>query len=235
VGAAGASENPTRLWEPSQNGLFPELPQRHSFTTGALDPSLRGGIGRSLPSGPTTRTGPSTTSGPFDLGVIMTSVMGRNIRDSLIALAVLVAPRTVAAQATVGPEAGVLTGFGDHTTQVALRLTELSPRWGADVMFATFPEAFGNGGVPLAFDLDATLPVPVFPGLFIAPRAGVGLVGSVGSSSGTGAFSFNLGVGVIGRVAGPVALRADVTEHRFIEDLSLSFRSYTMGVTWLLR
>jgi hypothetical protein len=30
-------------------------------------------------------------------------------------------------------------------------------------------------------------------------------------------------------------LRADVTEHRFIEDLSLPFRSFTMGVTWLLR
>src|SRR6266853_150580 len=76
VGAAGASENPTRLCEPSQNGLVAELPQRHNFTSGAGDPSLRGGIGRSLPSGPTTRTGPSTKSGPFILGVIMTSVMG---------------------------------------------------------------------------------------------------------------------------------------------------------------
>ena len=165
----------------------------------------------------------------------MTSVMARNIRYWFAVFAALVPPSTVAGQGAAGVEAGVLTGFGDHTTQVGVRLTEMSPRWGVDVMFATFPEAFGDGGVPLAFDLDATLPVPVFPGLFIAPRAGVGLVGSVGSSSGTGAFSFNLGVGVIGRVAGPVALRADVTEHRFIEDLSLSFRSYTMGVTWLLR
>ena len=54
----------------------------------------------------------------------MTSVMGRNIRGSLIVLAVLVAPRAAAAQAAVGPEAGVLTGFGDHTTQVGVRLTE---------------------------------------------------------------------------------------------------------------
>ena len=110
----------------------------------------------------------------------MTSVMGRNIRGSLIALAVLVARRTAAAQAAVGPEAGVLTGFGDHTTQVGVRLTELS-------------------------------------------------------SSGGGTFTVNLGVGVIGRVAGPLALRADVTEHRFIRDMPAPFRSFTVGVTWLLR
>ena len=165
----------------------------------------------------------------------MTSIMGRNIGGSLIALAVLVAPCTAAAQAVVGPEAGVLTGFGDHTTQVGVRLTELSPRGGVDVVFATFPEAFGSGAVPVALDLDATVTVPVFPGLFIAPRVGAGLVGAVGSSGGGGTFTVNLGVGVIRRVAGPVALRVDVTEHRFIQEISASFRSFTVGVTWLLR
>src|SRR5439155_26452588 len=99
VGGAGASENPTRLCEPSQNGLVAELPQRHSFTTAAGEPSFWGGIGRSLPSGPTTRTGPATTSGPFALGVIMTSVMARNIRRSLAALVGLVLPSFVTGQA----------------------------------------------------------------------------------------------------------------------------------------
>jgi hypothetical protein len=162
----------------------------------------------------------------------MTSIMGRNIGGLLIALAVLLAPCTAAAQAVVGPEAGVLTGFGDHTTQVGVRLTELSPRGGVDVLFATFPEAFGSGALPVALDLDATVAVPVFPGLFIAPRVGAGLVGAVGSSGGGGTFTVNL---VIGRVAGPVALRVDVTEHRFIQEISASFRSFTVGVTWLLR
>jgi len=165
----------------------------------------------------------------------MTSIMGRNIGGLLIALAVLVAPCTAAAQAVVGPEAGVLTGFGDHTTQVGVRLTELSPHGGVDVLFATFPEAFGSVALPVALDLDATVAVPVFPGLFIAPRVGAGLVGAVGSSGGGGTFTVNLGVGVIGRVAGPVALRVDVTEHRFIQEISASFRSFTVGVTWLLR
>ncbi len=152
----------------------------------------------------------------------------------MVALLAVLTP-TLRGQAAAGPEAGVLTAFGEHTSQVGLRLTELSPRGGVDVLFATFPEAFGDGGVPLLLDLDATLPVPVFPGLFIAPRAGAGLVGAVGSSGGGGTFSFNVGVGVIGRVAGPMALRCDVTERRFIQDLSLPLRSFTVGVTWLLR
>src|SRR5258708_31116103 len=76
VGAAGASENPTRLCEPSQNGLVAELPQRHNFTSGAGDPSLRGGIGRALPSRPTPPTGPPPQSRPFIFGGIMTSVLG---------------------------------------------------------------------------------------------------------------------------------------------------------------
>src|SRR5260370_11364301 len=81
VGAAGASENPTRLCEPSQNGLVAELPQRHNFTSGAGDPSLRGGIGRAFPSGPTTPTGPSTTRWAFNFGVIMTSVHGNSLAE----------------------------------------------------------------------------------------------------------------------------------------------------------
>jgi hypothetical protein len=135
----------------------------------------------------------------------------------------------------VGIEGGVVTAFGAQTSQAGMRLTELSPRGGVDVLFATFPEALGDGGIPLLLDLDATVPVPVFPGLFIAPRAGVGLVGAVGSSGGGGAFSLNVGVGVVGRVAGPIALRCDVSERRFIQDLSLPVRSFTVGVTWLLR
>lgn len=145
------------------------------------------------------------------------------------------APTLWAQSGAAGMEGGVLTAFGDHTSQVGVRLTELSPRGGVDVLLATFPEAFGSGGVPVLLDLDATVPVPVFPGLFIAPRAGVGLVGAVGSSGGAGAFSFNVGLGVVGRVAGPVALRCDVTERRFIQDVSLPVRSFTVGVTWLLR
>lgn len=151
-------------------------------------------------------------------------------------LVAALAPALPAQSGAVGMEGGVLTAFGDHTSQVGVRVTELSPRGGVDVLFATFPEAFGNGGVPVLLDLDATVPVPVFPGLFIAPRAGVGLVGAVGSSGGgVGAFSFNVGLGVVGRVAGPVALRCDVTERRFIQDVSLPVRSFTVGVMWLLR
>src|SRR5260370_42714715 len=76
VGAAGASENPTRLCEPSQNGLVAELPQRHNFTSAAGDPSLRGGIGRVLPSRAAPPTGPPPPSGPSYLGGVMTAAVG---------------------------------------------------------------------------------------------------------------------------------------------------------------
>jgi len=159
--------------------------------------------------------------------------MPPSARAVVALLATLVSP--LRGQGAVGLEAGVLTAFGDHTAQAGVRLTELSPRGGVDVLFATFPEAFGDGAIPLLLDLDATLPVAVFPGLFIAPRAGAGVFGATGTSGGGGTFALNVGVGVIGRVAGSVALRCDVTEHRFVQDLSLPFRSFTVGVTWLLR
>lgn len=159
--------------------------------------------------------------------------MASSARAVVVLLAILTSG--LRGQGAVGLEAGVFTAFGDHTSQAGVRVTELSPRGGVDVLLATFPAAFGDGGIPVLLDLDATLPVAVFPGLFIAPRAGAGVLGFTGASSGGGTFSLNVGVGVIGRVAGPVAVRCDVTERRFIQDLSLPFRSFTVGVTWLLR
>ena len=52
-----AAWKPDRLWVPSQNGLMPDLPQRHSATV-----SAPGSI--SLPSVSTSRKSPRTISGP---------------------------------------------------------------------------------------------------------------------------------------------------------------------------
>jgi hypothetical protein len=56
LGALGA-ENPARLCEPSQNGLMPDFPHRHSAIV-----SRPGSI--SLPSWSSRRKSPRTISGP---------------------------------------------------------------------------------------------------------------------------------------------------------------------------
>jgi hypothetical protein len=57
AGGAQLSRKPTDLWEPSQNGLIAEAPQRHSATTARV-------CGMSSPSRPSSSTGPRHRTGP---------------------------------------------------------------------------------------------------------------------------------------------------------------------------
>ena len=69
LGAASSATKPTRRCDLSQNGLFRECPQRHRTI------ALPSGSTNSLPSASTTRTGPSTFSGPFVRALMVTSAI----------------------------------------------------------------------------------------------------------------------------------------------------------------
>src|SRR6185369_3246481 len=62
--SAAVSQNPVRLWAPSQNGFFSDWPQRHSAN------GFFGGS-TTLPSWSSTVISPRTRSGPFFLMVIV--------------------------------------------------------------------------------------------------------------------------------------------------------------------
>src|SRR3954470_5983886 len=94
-GALGAAK-PDRLWVPSQKGLMPDFPHRHSATV-----SRPGSI--SSPSWSTSRNSPRTIRGPSRYGVIVappvrggppagTSSRGGSVGTGLIAGTVLPCP-----------------------------------------------------------------------------------------------------------------------------------------------
>ena len=126
--------------------------------------------------------------------------------------------------------------FHGHTSQVEFRFTNLwAERVGADIALAAFPESFGTEALLFLGDLDATRPVRMARGLFLAPRAGVGLASALAATGPGAGLTVNVGAGVIAQVVGRVALRCDFSQRRFLSDLGQPLNSLTVGAAWLRR
>lgn len=180
--------------------------------------------------------------GPFILGVIVTSVMPGNIMIPMrpIAILLLVAALTVAAaparaQTAQAIEVGAITAFDDGAWQVGFRASPARPdRFGADIYLGTFPEALVHGFVLLLMELDGTYGAPLGKDVTLFPRAGGSLIVGGGGGGSGGAFGYNVGVGILGRVSPTLGVRADYTYHHFMNgDETLSLSSVSIGIAWI--
>ena len=139
---------------------------------------------------------------------------------SAVALALVVAPGGgVRAQTSFALEGGVVTAFDEGLFQLGFRASPLVPgRAGADVAFATFPDALINGFFIGMIDLDVTYGVPLGANAGLYPRFGVSGLAGAGEGGGGGVGGVNFGGGIMARPTNGLGIRFDYTYRRFYSD-----------------
>lgn len=159
----------------------------------------------------------------------------RSIAIVLLVAALTGAPVSARAQTAQAIEVGAITAFDDGAWQVGFRASPARPdRFGADIYLGTFPETLFHGFVLLLMELDGTYGAALSKDVTLFPRAGGSLIVGGGGGGNGGAFGYNVGAGVLGRVSPTLGVRADYTYHRFMSgDATLSLSSVTIGIAWI--
>jgi hypothetical protein len=153
----------------------------------------------------------------------------RHIAVSVMALVAMAAGRLCAQDsARVNRDGWVIAGslgvFGAggqtaplELTTVGVSFTHVRPGGlGADIAIGTMPRALVAGLFVLGSRLDATVALPIAPGVLLLPAGGLSVIGGMGEGGGGGLIGYNLGgAAVFG--TGSVGLRTGLTWHQFQE------------------
>jgi hypothetical protein len=103
---------------------------------------------------------------------------------------------------------------------VGVNFTQVRPRWiGADISIGTMPRVLAEGVMVLGGRFDATIPVPVAPGVLLLPAAGFSVVGGAGDGGAGGVVGYNVGAAAVFGT-GNVGFRTGLTWHRLEESTS---------------
>lgn len=137
---------------------------------------------------------------------------------SLLALfaALLIADRGVAQSPTASVQAGVTPVDGESLFELGVRF---SPRgaFGAEFSIDLYPRYLFADVLAGVVDLSLSANVRLGPVVTIAPRAGVSILGAVGSGGAGALPGFGGGVGLVLTIDPRTALRVDYTYRRLSE------------------
>ncbi len=112
----------------------------------------------------------------------------------LLITAIALVPDRAQAQTAYSIDVGAITAFEDATLQIGFRAApSVANKGGADILFATFPDALIHGFMLFTLDVDATYGTPLGQQFTLYPRVGGSILAGGGGSSGGGgaAFGYN--------------------------------------------
>lgn len=156
-----------------------------------------------------------------------------------LVVAALTVPVRAPAQTAYSIDFGALMAFDDAAIQIGFRATpSVANKAGADILLATFPDALAHGFMLFLLDVDATYGAPLGEQVTLFPRFGGTILAGGGNGGSGGAYGYNLGVGVLGRVSPTLGVRIDYTHHRLVGSSgggsgTLPFSSITFGIVWM--
>ena len=150
---------------------------------------------------------------------------------SLLALfaGLLIASRGVAQGTAASLQAGVTPVDGESLFELGARF---SPRgsFGADVSIDIYPRYIFANALAGVVDFSLTANLQLGPVVTVAPRAGVGFLGAVGSGGAVALPGFSGGIGLVFAIDSRTALRVDYTYRRLKEgDETYPVPSLTAG------
>ena len=137
---------------------------------------------------------------------------------SLLALfaGLLIASRGVAQGTTASFQAGVTPVDGESLFELGARFSPRGP-FGADFSIDLYPRYLFADALAGVVDFSLTANLRLGPVVTIAPRAGVGILGAVGSGGAAALPGFSGGVGLVFAIDSRTALRVDYTYRRLQE------------------
>jgi hypothetical protein len=150
------------------------------------------------------------------------------VHSTLLILALLVSPRTSAAQLAKWFELG-LPAVSPNEARIELlllgvRVGSLKPLVpGIDCSIVTLPVALTQGVVVLGTGLDVTFPIRL-GGATLTPRLGGSalIYGSVQERGAEVTTGYNAGLGLVGRTSATTGVRLDITHHWLKGNLGLT-------------
>ncbi len=155
----------------------------------------------------------------------------------LVLVAAALVPDRARAQTAYSIDFGAITAFEDAAVQIGFRAAPaVANKAGADILFATFPEALVHGFMLFTLDVDATYGAPLGQQFTLYPRFGGSIIAGGGSGGAGGAYGLNVGIGLLGRATPTLGARIDYTHHRFMgggggDPLPIS--SISIGFVWM--